>query len=144
MVWETSVEREKNLWEAKAKLDEVLQPFNQAAPRSFTDESQDLYRRRTLPMVQRYAPNFQNVKVDDARGSAFDLLERQIYDDAKREAKHPTQIPEGTLREVTSYDAAGRPRYSYFGSPRVWMDNFSSPKKKLIGIRAPGLNFQKV
>jgi hypothetical protein len=141
MAWKTSAEREKNLWEAKAKLDEVLTPFNRAAPRSFTDESHDLYRRRTLPIVQQYAPNYQNVKVDDARGSAFDLLERQIYDDARQEAKR--QIPEGQLKEIVSYDQAGRPSYSYFGSPKTWMNDFAAPKKNVVSIM-DGRNFQKV
>jgi hypothetical protein len=94
MAYETSSEREKSVQEARARLDEVIQPFNRAAPRPFTDENAELYRRRTLPIVQQYAPNFQNVKVDDARGSTFDLIEKQIYDAAQQEARHPTQIPE--------------------------------------------------
>src|SRR6202042_3305133 len=101
MAWETYAEREKNVQEARARLDEVIQPFNRSARRPFTDENAELYRKRTLPMVQQYAPNYQNVKVDDARGSAFDLLEKQIYDDARQEARRPTQIPEGELRPVT-------------------------------------------
>ena len=91
MSYESASEREKNVQDARAKLDEIIQPFNRAAPRPFTDENADLYRKRTLPIVQQYAPNFQNVKVDEARGSAFDLLERQIYDDAHQEAQRPTK-----------------------------------------------------
>jgi hypothetical protein len=143
MAWETYAEREKNVQEARAKLDDVIQPFNRSAPRPFTDENAELYRKRTLPMVQQYAPNYQNVKVDDARGSAFDLLEKQIYDDARQEARRPTQIPEGELRQVTRYDASGRPYYDFFGSPRAWLDNFSAPKKRLVGIR-DNRSFQKV
>jgi hypothetical protein len=135
MTYETASEREKNVQEARARLDTAIQPFNRAAPRPFTDENADLYRKRTLPIVQQYAPNFQNVKVDEAKGSAFDLLERQIYDDARQEAHRPTQIPEGQLKEITRRDAAGRPSYEYFGSPRVWLETFSSPKKSLVGIR---------
>jgi hypothetical protein len=143
MAWETYAEREKNVQEARARLDEVIQPFNRSAPRPFTDENAELYRKRTLPMVQQYAPNYQNVKVDDARGSAFDLLEKQIYDDARQEARRPTTVPDGELRQVTRYDASGRPYYDFFGSPRAWLDNFSAPKKRLVGIR-DNRNFQKV
>jgi hypothetical protein len=124
MAYETASEREKNVQEARAKLEEVIQPFNRASPRPFTDENSDLYRRRTLPMVQEYAPNFQNVKVDDARGSAFELLEKQIYEDAKREASHPTQIPEGELRQITRRDVTGRPFYEFVRSPSAWMNEF--------------------
>jgi hypothetical protein len=143
MAWESYEEREKNVQEARARLDEVIQPFNRSAPRPFTDENAELYRKRTLPMVQQYAPNYQDVKVDDARGSAFDLLEKQIYDGARQEARRPTMVPDGELRQVTRYDASGRPYYDFFGIPRAWFDNFSAPKKRLVGIR-DNRNFQKV
>jgi hypothetical protein len=143
MAWETYAEREKNVQEARARLDEAIQPFDRAAPRPFTDENAELYRKRTLPIVQQYAPNYQDVKVDDARGSAFDLLEKEIYDDARQEAHRPTNIPDGELRQVTRYDASGRPYYDFFGSPRAWMDNFAAPKKRLIGI-LDNRNWQKV
>ena len=139
MPYESSAEREKNVQEARAKLDEVIQPFNRAAPRPFTDESSDLYRRRTLPIVQEYAPNYNNIKVDDARGSAFDLLEKQIYDAARQEARHPTQIPDGELREVTRYDQAGRPFVEFYGKASAWLKDFTPPKKQCVGIYNPDL-----
>ena len=86
-------------------------------------------------MVQEYAPSFKNVKVDDARGTAFDLLERQIYEDAKREARHPTNIPDGELREIKQIDRSGREISEFYGSPKTWLDWFGAPKKKLVGIR---------
>jgi len=135
MAYETASEREKNVQEARARLDEVIQPFNRAAPRPFTDENAELYRKRTLPIVQQYAPNFQNVKVDDARGSAFDLLERQIYEDAKREVQRPTTVPDGELRELTRRDASGRPYYEYYGSPSAWMRDFTGERKQCVGIK---------
>jgi hypothetical protein len=145
MPYETSSEREKNVQEARAKLDEALYSFNRSAPRPFMDENAELYRKRTLPMVQEHAPNFRNIKVEDARGSAFDLLERQIYEDAHREARHPTQIPEGELREVRRKDASGREMKEFFGSPSAWLSDFSYPKKRLVGIYAPDIaNMKKV
>ena len=142
-MYETASEREKNVQEARARLDEIIQPFNRSAPRPFTDENAELYRKRTLPIAQQYAPRFQNVKIDDARGSAFDLLEKQIYEDVRQEAKRPTQIPDGELREVVRRDATGRPFYEYFGSPSVWLNDFTTNKKKLIGIRGDGTQFTK-
>jgi hypothetical protein len=135
MAWESYAEREKNVQEARSKLDEAIQPFNRAAPRPFTDESSDLYRRRTLPLVQPHAPNFQNVKVDDARGSAFDLLEKQIYDDARQEAYRPTTVPDGELRQVTRRDQAGRPYLEFYGSPSAWLKDFTGERKYLTSIR---------
>jgi hypothetical protein len=90
----THAEKEQQLWNEKARYDAGLMPFNRSGPRSLVDEDALQYRRRVLPMLQAYAPNFQDVKVDDARGTAFDLLERQIFEEAAREARQPTQIAE--------------------------------------------------
>jgi hypothetical protein len=77
------------------------------------------------------------------RAALPDLLEKQIYDDARQEARRPTTVPDGELRQVTRYDASGRPYYDFFGSPRAWRDNFAAPKKRLIGI-LDNRNWQKV
>jgi hypothetical protein len=134
MGYSFQAEREQALWEAKARLDAALAPFNKAAPRSLMDENVDLYRKRTLPLLQAHAPGFQDIKAEDARGSSFDHLERQIYEAAANEARFPTQVPEGELKQVTRYDAAGRPFYEWYGSPSAWMSQLTRPKKRLIGI----------
>jgi hypothetical protein len=114
------------------------------APPPLERESETAYRRRLAEALQQHAPNCKDFNICHSTGTAFDVLERQIKSDAEREAQHPTQIPEGTLKEVVTHDQAGRPSYTYYGSPRVWMDTFASPKKMLVGINTPGLSFQKV
>jgi hypothetical protein len=113
------------------------------APPPMERENHTAYRRRLAEALQQHAPNCKDFNIRHSTGTAFDVLERQIKSDAEREARHPTQIPEGTLKETVSYDQAGRPTYSYWGSPGVCLDNFATPKKMLVGIRA-NLPFQKV
>jgi hypothetical protein len=122
--------------DTRAKYGEVLDQFNVPTPRPFPDEMNEQYRRRALPILQKHAPNFQNVRLDDARGSAFDFLEKQIYEDASREARNPTQVPAGELKEMKRHDQAGRPIYEYYGKPSTWLSQFSSGRKmQLTGIR---------
>jgi hypothetical protein len=113
------------------------------APPPMERESETAYRRRLAEGLQQHAPNCKDFNIRHSTGSAFDVLEKQIKADAEREAERPTQIPEGTLKERVTYDQSGRPSYTYYGSPRVWMDTFATPKKVLVGIRA-NLPFQKV
>ena len=113
------------------------------APPPMERESETAYRRRLAEALQQHAPNCKDFDIRHSTGSAFDVLENQIKSDAQKEALHPTQIPEGTLKERVTYDQAGRPSYSYFGSPRVWMDTFAPPKRMVVGIRND-LQFQKV
>lgn len=114
------------------------------APPPMERESETAYRRRLAEALQQHAPNCKDFNIRHSTGSAFDVLEKQIKADAQREALHPTQIPDGELRERVSYDQAGRPSYTYYGSPRAWLDNFATPKKFLVGINTPALNFHKV
>jgi hypothetical protein len=105
------------------------------APPPLEREPNSAYRRRLAEGLQQHAPHCQDFNVRHSTGTAFDTLEKQIKADAQREAVMPSVVPEGTLKEVVSYDAAGRPSRTFWGSPKVWMDEFASPKKRLVGIR---------
>ena len=86
------VEKETQIQETRAKYQEALQPFNRPTPQPFPEETRDEYRRRALPILQNYAPGMQEVKVHDARGTAFDMIEKQTFEAARREAQNPTQF----------------------------------------------------
>jgi hypothetical protein len=99
-------------------------------------ESIDAYRRRLASKVQEIAPSMKNINVQDARGSAFDLIERQIYAEARREAERPSNIPAGEMREMRKFDDTGRPFIEWHGHPSNWMDQFSNgAKRRLVGIK---------
>jgi hypothetical protein len=126
----------KELIEQQERADEMLRLFNQSAPRAMDGETVESYRRRMATRIQQNAPNMKDINVRDARGSAFDLIEKQIYDDARREALRPTLIPDGELREVKQLDATGRPASVFYGRPSSWMGQFSNgTKRRLVGIK---------
>jgi hypothetical protein len=138
MGYSLATERETLMREIQAKYDqEVFSLFpGRSAPRYLEGENPDLYRKRLASMALAYAPGLQNIKMDDARGTAFDLIEKQVLNAVASEARHPTQIPEGELREVTRYDAAGRPFIEFYGNPSAWLSQFTSgTKRRLAGIR---------
>jgi len=118
------------------RADDLLRMFNQSAPRAMEGETVDSYRERMAARIQQNAPNMRNLNLREATGSAFDLIERQIYDDARREAKNPTLVPDGELREVKQLDATGRPASVFYGRPSSWMNQFSNgTKRRLVGIK---------
>lgn len=143
MGWQDQDEQRKfNNIEQWAQL--ALKPLNIPVPAYIEGERLDQQRKRIMNKVRPFVSDaLQQVKTDDVFGSALDHYEKQFMESARAEALRPTKIPDGELREVISHDQSGRPMYSYYGSPRAWMDNFSSPKKQLVGIRA-NLPFQKV
>jgi hypothetical protein len=104
------------------------------APPPMERESDIAYRRRLAETLQQHAPNCKDFNIRHSTGTAFDVLERQIKADAQREARHPTQIADGELRQITRYDVSGRPYYEFAGSPRAWMNDFAAPKKFIKSI----------
>jgi hypothetical protein len=116
--------------------DELFKPHNKSAPRYMEGETTESYRKRLATRLQQHAPSLTDINVRDTRGSAFDLLEKQIYDEARREAVRPTTIPDGEMRELTKYDATGRPYIDWHGSPKAWLGDFANgAKRRLVGIR---------
>jgi hypothetical protein len=116
--------------------DDVLKPFNQSAPRYMEGETADGYRKRLASRVQQHAPAMKDINLRESIGTAFNLIEKQIYDEARREAVRPTTIPDGEMRQLTKYDATGRPFLEFHGSPKAWLGDFSNgAKRRLVGIR---------
>jgi hypothetical protein len=70
--------------------DELLRPFNQYAPRYMEGETLNSYDKRLTARVQQHAPSMKDINLREATGSAFKLLQNQIYEEARREAVRPT------------------------------------------------------
>ena len=141
--WTKPLPEERFYVEEQARAHAALSPFKRHAPPPLQGEQLDQYERRLTYEVQKQSPRFKDYSLYDTKGDAYKILKDQIYADVAQEAHRPSMIPDGELKEVVSYDQAGRPSYSYYGSPRAWMDTFASPKKRLVGI-LDGRNFQKV
>jgi hypothetical protein len=116
-------------------IQEALQPFNRPVPQPFPEKTRDEYRRRALPILQNYAPGMQDVKFTMLVVPPFDMIERQTFEAAAREAQRPTQVPEGELREIKRFDQSGRVSLEFYGKPSVWMSQFAPDRRRLVGIR---------
>jgi hypothetical protein len=120
----------------QAKADDLLRMHNRSARRPLDGETTLSYRRSLASELQEVTPSMKNINLREAVGTAFDLIEKQIYDEARREAVRPTTIPKGEMRELTKYDATGRPFLEFHGSPKAWLDEFSNgAKRRLVGIK---------
>ena len=132
MPWDTETEK----YEIHDKWnDKVFRPRGARAPEFLDKEPIDHYKKRLMTKAAPFvAADLQEVKTDHLYGSALEHYEKRYFKSAAAEADRPTNIPEGTLKEVTKYDQAGRPYHEYFGSPSAWMNDFSGDKKYLKSI----------
>jgi hypothetical protein len=137
MSYASSSEKEAALQRERAKYQEILEQHGRPSPRPFPDEKPSQYARRALPIVQSIVPGFKDLKIDQyLREPNFKYIESQIFDAARREARNPTNIPDGELRELKKYDDTGRRFYEFRGRPSTWMDQFiNGTKKRLVGIK---------
>lgn len=109
---------------------------NAHAPEFLDREPIDRYRKRLMTKAAPFvAADLQEVKTEHLYGSALDHYEKRYFESAAAEAARPTNVPDGTLKQVTKYDQGGRPYYEFYGSCRSWMDNFSGDKKYVASIR---------
>jgi hypothetical protein len=145
MAWHSQTEREIDNWKTKERWHEnVYMPRGAPTPDFLERENNDHYRKRLMDRARPFvATDLQEVKVDDLYGSALDHYEKRYLESAAAEAQRPTNIPEGQLKRVTKYDQAGRPFYEFYGSPSVWLSDFTGPRERLISIKND-LSFQKI
>lgn len=135
MSYTSSAEKEAALQRERARYQEILEEHGRPSPSPFPDEGPDQYARRALPIVQSIVPEFKDRKIDQyLREPNFKYIEGQIFEAARKEARNPTNIPDGELREVKKLDTSGRPFYEFRGRPSSWMDQFSNgTKRRLVG-----------
>jgi hypothetical protein len=130
---------QKEAIQIQEKYDSVFKLYNQVAPRILEGETLSNYERKLAERLQSHAPNCKDFKINEASGSAFNHLAKQIYDDAIREANNPTSFTNrDELREVRKVDQSGRPYSEFFGHPSAWLSQFSPSRKRLVGIRTEG------
>jgi hypothetical protein len=132
MAWQSYAEKTKEVQETREKLQRHLEPFNRDAPTPFIEEDGRHYEDRVISTLQKYAPGYEDVKVDALYGANRELVVNQIYNAAAAEAHRPTLIPDGELRQVARRDASGRVSYEFFGSPKSWMQNFEPDDKRYV------------
>jgi hypothetical protein len=131
--------RREALLNIQSRADSVSQALlNQDAPAPMQGERVSDYRRRMLRPFLAYSAPFRNVDlnaIDD--GPVFDGMEQTVFKDAMaaasdRDALNASAI--GQLRRVVKRDDAGRNIVEYFGQPRMWLDQFACPVKRVACI----------
>jgi 8-oxo-dGTP pyrophosphatase MutT (NUDIX family) len=117
--------------DAQAKADSVYQAFGKHAPRPLSGESLLGYKRRLAKNFQPHSQVYKDVDLTKiADSTLMRVAEDQIFSDAMVAAKHPTDLPNGVLREIPKADATGRVFKTFVGSPSAWTADFRSPTRK--------------
>jgi hypothetical protein len=118
---------------AQARVDSVAKLFGDFAPPWFAGERLSQYRARLLRPYLPHSKSWKDVDLTSFADKALDVVESQVYSDAKREAAAPTNVPTGTLVERVSTDATGRRITKFHGDPEVCWAPFKVPSRAVVG-----------
>lgn len=121
----------------QARCDSIYAGLGRAAPQPGFDETINPYRRRVLADLARHSPDCKDIPFGSLQKDVLDALEPQIFADAQREARNPTNVTPGTIREIRQKDVSGRETITFHGDMDVWMRDFKSPKRYVRSVMRP-------
>jgi 8-oxo-dGTP pyrophosphatase MutT (NUDIX family) len=123
--------------DAQVKADRIMLMHDKRAPGPWGGEALLAYRRRLSEGLKEFSPRWKevNLGVVAADETAFSNIEQMIYADAEAAGLNPPAPAEGFLREIVDQDRTGRKISTFVGNPSAWMEQFSSGRRRLAGIR---------
>ena len=112
----------------QARADSTYQKLGWSAPQAMPDETTLQYRRRLLRNLLPKSPQFKDQgAILNGAADVLGVFGRQIYADCEKEARYPTMLEPGELREVRCLDTVGRQCSEFFGSPDEAFHHFKQP-----------------
>ena len=131
-----STEEYQDFTAERVRMQPFYEAINRPVPQPLSGEGLFAFKRRMLSDAQKFSPEHKDINLNVVPVSAMRVFEPQIMQSAMKEINSPTRPnPDGSLREVRKLDATGRPIIEFCGSPSTWMSQFSSDRRKLVGIR---------
>jgi 8-oxo-dGTP pyrophosphatase MutT (NUDIX family) len=122
--------------DSQVRADRIYAMHGERAPRPLDGETLMGYRRRMATDLKKHSLAWKTIDLKViADDTAFGNIESTIYADAEQAGLHPEITSDDFLREITREDATGRKIKEFVGKPSAWMSQFSSPKRRLAGIR---------
>lgn len=134
---EPSFEDRNALAEARARADSTYQAVTgRPASEPLPGEAPIAYRKRMADGLRKFSEKFKSERVDALSGSAFEVIESQIYADAALAAKRPDILPAGQLRQITRNDS-GHVVTEYIGDAEAAWAPFSRGASMSIRLTKP-------
>jgi hypothetical protein len=124
------------------RADRVANAFGEEADKPMSGERPSDYRRRLLRKFLPFSRAFKDVDLHTVpNGEVFDGLERQVFADAEFAANDVQSLnasATGFLRKIVRKDDGGRNIVEYFGTPRMWLEQFCCPVRRVVKINKGG------
>jgi 8-oxo-dGTP pyrophosphatase MutT (NUDIX family) len=124
-----SDEERNEIASAQARADSVFSALGKKAPYALMGEQVPAYKRRLASMIQPHSERWKGLALNTLPDPAFANAENDIYADAQKAARTPTDLAPFQLRAHKSESQAGHKITTYTGDPAAWLMQFQPPVK---------------
>ena len=126
MAADSFLQRRNRCLDVQAKIDPVYLALGMQAPAPLAHEARRDYLLRLLQPIKRFDSAWSKVELAHLSGDALKVATDSIMGAAMVEAKNPTQVPPGRLREVVKHLDTGHVERRFYASPgtgavRAWL-----------------------
>jgi hypothetical protein len=130
--------RRELMAEIQSRADRVANAFGEEVDKPMSGERPNDYRRRLLRKFLPHSQQFKDIDLNTVpAGPIFDGMERQVFADAEHAANDVQSLNAsavGFLRKVVRKDDGGRNIVEYYGVPRMWLEQFCCPVRRVAVI----------
>jgi hypothetical protein len=109
--------------------------WGESAPPPMSAELPINYRRRLARRFQRFSKEFSDTDLGTITDPTLRGIEQRIRADAIAASACPASESDGVLIPRTKRDETGRIITEWFGSPRVWIEQFAGNRRRVAGFR---------
>ncbi|WP_239042526.1 NUDIX hydrolase [Citrobacter freundii] len=136
---EEKAREDSAMTEARVRCDSAYSACGKRSPEPFSGEKSLDYRKRALIALQKYSPDNKDVNIRAVSDAAvLTVLEKAIYDDARKAIDDEMNNTQGHLNKRVRMDEAGRNITEYQGDPRVWLSAFQTQPRVMSKINTQG------
>lgn len=136
---EEKAREDSAMTEARVRCDSAYSACGKRSPEPFSGEKSLDYRKRALMALQKYSPDNKDVNIRAVSDAAvLTVLEKAIYDDARKAIDDEMNNTQGHLNKRVRMDEAGRRITEYVGDPNVWLSAFKTPPRRVAKFHTQG------
>lgn len=136
---EEKAREDSAMTEARVRCDSAYTACGQQSPSPFSGEKALDFRKRALMALQKYSPDNKDINIRAVSDAAvLGVLERAIYEDARKAIDDEVNNTQGQLHKRVRMDEAGRRITEFSGDPNVWLAAFKTPPLRIAKINSPG------
>lgn len=118
----------------QAKADSVFAEFGERAPRFLDGETPLAFRRRLATKLKDHSESWKPIDLAVLADDALAVAEKQIYADAQKAARNPSDVPVGQLRMITRVDSETGQRVNTFVGPNTFISALNPPARRVAHI----------